>query len=392
MNAESFHAGPGVPPGLPEVLDHVFPGARVLGCDPLGSDGGATAATEATWKGAGCGVPLRVCLRTARGENVCVVFRTARADEFGHDRRADRAAQLLLAWDTFNGIPGHVRPIDVGVVAPEGLRSLRDAGEPYLVTMYVDGAPYAEDLRRIAAAGAVEPLDLARLDALLDWLAGLTSRPLDDPRAWRRALRDVVGSGEGIFGILDAYPEGTPGAPEEALQELERLAVAWRWKLRDRDDRLRPIHGDLHPFNVLFDAGTRFTVLDASRGSRGDPADDLTALSVNFVFFALEVPRAWDGLGVLWRRLWERWPALTGDHEALAVAAPYLAWRALVVACPRFYPRVGAGARQRLLALARRALTRGFDPGDAEALFPHDAGPVAEDPVPSLEDPWEPCW
>jgi aminoglycoside phosphotransferase (APT) family kinase protein len=311
-----------------------------------------------------------VCLRSARGENHCVVFRTARSDEFGHDRRSDRAAQLLLAWDTFGEIAGHVRPLDVGFIAADGLHTMRDAGEPYLVTTYVDGEPYAADLRRIARAGAVEWLDRERVDALVHWLAALTALPIVNPPAWRRSVRDVLGSGEGLFGIVDAYPPDAPGAPPEALREIERLALDWRWRLRGRDDRLRRIHGDFHPFNILFDAGTRFTVLDASRGCRGDPADDLTALAVNFVFFALENPAGWDGgPGVLWRRLWSEWRVASGDAEAAAVAAPYLAWRLLVVACPRFYPGLPAAGREKLVGLARTVLERGFDPDLAEELF-----------------------
>jgi len=100
--------------------------------------------------------------------------------------------------------------------------------------------------------------------------------------------------------------------------------------------------------------------LDASRGGKGDPADDLTAMAVNYVFFAAEHRAAWArGLGPLWRRFWSRWLEATGDADALLVAPPFLAWRALVVSSPRFYPHLGAPARDLLLALAERALDAG---------------------------------
>ena len=169
---------------------------------------------------------------------------------------------------------------------------------------------------------------------------------------------------------MDSYPDATPGAPARELHAIEQLAVEWRVKLRPRAERLRRIHGDFHPFNILFDEGWRFTVVDASRGSRGDPADDLTALAVNFPFFALENPSGWArGLGVLWHAFWEGYVRRTGDAEALEVAAPYLAWRALVVACPRFYPRLGGDERAKLLRLARGALEQGFRPSLADELF-----------------------
>jgi hypothetical protein len=354
-------------PGLRAAMERLFPGGSVVSCETVGADTRSTP----TEKAAGYAVPVRVTLRTASGSARSVVFRTATPNEFGHDRRADRAAEMLLAFDTFNGVPGHVRVLDVGAIAPEGLRSLADAGELYLVTDWAQGIPYAEDLRRIAGTGEVDAQDLARVDELARWLATLHGERLDDPQAWRRALRDVVGSGEGLFGIVDAYPPGTPGADAVALLEIERLALEWRWRLRGRHDRLRRIHGDFHPFNLIFAEGTVFTPLDASRGCKGEAADDLTALSVNYVFFAIGQPTSWRrGLGVLWHRFWSRWLEATGDDEAVAVAAPFLAWRALVVACPRFYPRLAADGRARLLGLARSALDRGFDPHLADGLFP----------------------
>jgi aminoglycoside phosphotransferase (APT) family kinase protein len=267
--------------------------------------------------------------------------------------------------------------VDVGAVADDGrLVSLRQTGEPYLVTEWAEGALYAEDLRRIAVEARASALDLARCDALADALVRLHAERLDDPPAWRRAVRDLVGHGEGIFGMVDGYPAGVPGAPPERLQAIEERCLAWRWRLRGRTHRLARIHGDFHPFNVVFRApepggdATRFTLLDASRGGKGDPADDLTALAVNFPFFALENPGRWvRGLGVLWHAFWEGYVRRTGDAEALEVAAPYLAWRALVVACPRFYPRLGSGERAKLLRLARNALEQGFRPALADELF-----------------------
>ena len=138
--------------------------------------------------------------------------------------------------------------------------------------------------------------------------------------AWRRAVRDLLGHGEGIFGIVDGYPDGVPGAPPERLEALERAALAWRWRLRGRAGRLRRTHGDFHPFNVIFAEGTRFTLLDASRGGLGDPADDLVALTVNYA-----VLRA-------------------GPAGSLGAAGSALAPR--LGALPRGAPR-GPGARRR---------------------------------------------
>ncbi len=62
--------------------------------------------------------------------------------------------------------------------------------------------------------------------------------------------------------------------------------------------------------------------------------------------------------------------AESNDPGLLAVVAPWLAWRCLVVCSPRFYPGMAAGARDAILGLAERALASGrFDPAWAEEIF-----------------------
>ena len=87
--------------------------------------------------------------------------------------------------------------------------------------------------------------------------------------------------------------------------------------------------------------------------------------------FALDAEDSWHlGLGVLWRHLWRRYLAERRDEELLAVAPPFFAWRALVVANPAFYPRMTGGARDKLLGFAERLLDeQALDPAWAEELF-----------------------
>ncbi len=359
-----------IPEGLRELIRRIEPGSEVVAVEPLAPDTGE----GETRKGGGYGVPLRVTARDAAGASRVLVFRTATSNVFGHDRRADRAAEMLLAWDTFNGVPDHARALDVGTILPGGrLLSVREGGEFYLLTTFAEGRMYAEDLRAAAARGEATALDVERAEALARWLARLHAGRLADPDAYRRAVRDLVGHGEGIFGMVDGYGPGVPGAPPARLRRIEELALAWRWRLRGREDRLTRTHGDFHPFNVVFQEGpgTGFTLLDASRGGRGDPADDVTCLSVNYLFFALDRPGSWRrGLGPLWRRFWRVYLDEGGDRGVPEVAAPWLAWRALVIASPRFYPDFPAPARESLLAFAERALGAGrFDPAAAEELF-----------------------
>jgi aminoglycoside phosphotransferase (APT) family kinase protein len=364
----SYHPGvtdPDLEP-LRRAVERAVPGGRLVSCEPLGAEPARAVAR----KGGGYGRPLRLVVEDAAGAVRTLVFRTASPNQFGHDRRSDRAAELLLAFDTFGLVPDHVRALDVGAVAPDGLVSLRDVGEAFLLTTFAEGRIYAEDLRALARGGEAGAGDLARARALAGWLARLHRERLDDPVAWRRAVRDLLGSGEGIFGLVDAYDDGVPGAPPARLLEIERLALEWRWRLRRRTGRLRRTHGDFHPFNVVFGEGTRFTVLDASRGAAGDPADDVTALSVNYLFFALQAPGSWRrAFEPLWSAFWQEYLAGAGDG-ALEAAPPFLAWRALVVCCPAFYPDLPAEAREAMLGFAAEALRRDrFDPAQAAELF-----------------------
>ncbi len=353
----------GHPEGLVALARALFPGAAVERVEPLAPD--ASGADEE--KAVGYGKPLKVTVREPGGRARAFVFRTQAANEFGHDRRADRMEGVLLAYDLFNSTPEHVRALDVGAVGEDGrLVSLRGTGEPYLVTEWAEGTLYAEDLRRVAREGVATDLDLARAEALARYLARLHAQKRDDPPAWRRAVRDLLGHGEGIFGVVDAYPADAPAAPAARLRAIEERCLEWRWRLRGFHRRLSRTHGDFHPFNVVFrppsarEDGTRFALLDASRGGQGDPADDLTALSVNYVFFAAEHRRSWArGLGPLWRAFLGAYLEATEDREVLETAPPYLAWRALVVASPRFYPHLAENARDLLLRLAETALDAG---------------------------------
>jgi hypothetical protein len=366
---------------LEAFLRRAIPDHRILAVRPLRPDDTDTGAHAATAKGAGYGEPLRITLAHERtGAERDVVLHFAASNPFGHDRRADRADETLLAYDTFDRIPHHARAIDVGVVGGDGrLHSLRGAGEFWLLTEWAAGHVYADELRRIASTNLATATDVARAEALARCLVELHTPIGADPVAYTRAIRDLVGHGEGIFGIVDGYPPDVPAAPIDRLEAIERACVAWRWRLKDRAHRLRRTHGDFHPFNVVFDdqgaltQGT-LTLLDASRGGRGDPADDATCMSANYVFFAVTAPSpraAWqNGFARLWHRFWDTYLEGTKDAELAEVAAPFFTWRLLVVANPRWYPALAPEARDKLLGFAERllALPR-FFPEIAEELF-----------------------
>lgn len=321
------------------------------------------------FKALGYGAPVRVRFRSADGAQSWVV-RTANADGFGHEHPADRWASLVLARDTFGRLPRHVRPRALGVLRPSGQRVTVPDGTPFLVTEYVEGQPYARDLERAAATDRVTPRDLERAERLAQLLADTHAERVD-PVLYRRALRDLVGHGEGIFGLTESYDPHDPVAPRPRLQALELNAVRWRWRLLERTERARRTHGDFHPFNVLFDDSNAVHLLDASRGGAGEPADDLCALSINYLFFALrERGRFCGALRTVWDRFWCTYLRASGDGDVLQVVAPFFAWRALVLASPAWYPTETAATRNALLSFGERLLNGArFDPSRVEEVL-----------------------
>ena len=310
-------------------------------------------------KGYGYGIPLRVDY-TLDGMPRRAVVESVRPGPFGHEHMADRAQSLLWAHDAFGRLPRHVASLDVGAVTPE-LISLGKAQELFMLAEFIDGREYADDLLRLRAGGALGPLDLERADALADYLAEIHRVRGSDPGLYARRIRELVGHGECIFGVADSYPE--PGL----LPEIEKKCVEWRWKLKPRAHRLRQVHGDFHPWNILFREGADFSVLDRSRGEWGDAADDVVCLALNYLFFSLQRSGRLEGaFEALWRRFWERYLERSGDRELLEVAAPFIAFRALVMANPLWYPALDAGVRGQLFNLIRNVLDApAFDPARA---------------------------
>ncbi|MEE8409235.1 MAG: aminoglycoside phosphotransferase family protein [Myxococcota bacterium] len=325
------------------------PDAVIESLAPLGMS------TQADLKAYGYGHPLHATY-TAAGERGEIVIRTMSPDPFGHNRRSARAETLLLGFDTFNDIPRHIRALDIGAFDDDGALLPMGRGEFFLVTDFVEGELYAQDLHALQNASDANANDLDRATALAEYLAELHSVKAE-PDAYTRTIRDTVGGGEGIFGLCDSYPSDCEVAPLDRLRAIEREAVAWRWKLHDKTGRARRTHGDFHPFNILFRDGTDFSVLDCSRGGAGEPADDLTCLSINFVFFALTQRAEFDGaLRALWDRFWTTYVDVSGDREVLEVVAPFFAWRTLVLASPVWYPNIDDRLRDRLLRFTERLL------------------------------------
>jgi hypothetical protein len=318
---------------------------------------GETIPTTEDVKGFGYGSPLLVEYKVG-GENGSAVLSSMRVQHgFGHDHFSDRAKILIWQNSTFSRLPKHVPSLDVGYFTDKGkLVSAGDAHEYFMLMEKIEGKEYFFDLERVKENGAKE-LDYDRVLALSNYLAEIHSAKYDCPPLYLRKVRETVGDGECIFGILDDYPDNPSFLDPDELQEIEKICVEWRWILRGKARRLCQVHGDFHPWNIMFREGTDFSVLDRSRGEWGEAADDITALAMNYIFYSVQKSLRLTGdLKDLFELFFENYLEKTGDEELLEVIAPFFAFRAVVVASPTWYPLLSDDVRRTLFNFLENVL------------------------------------
>lgn len=326
-------------------------------------------------KGFGYGTPFEIECRIDGHHRRFVVSRTRPAKGFGHDYPADRAWQALYGHPAYNGFPRHVKSVDVGFIRPSGeLISAADAVDFFQLVEKAEGRLYWLDLDRLLT-GTLDALDTRRAQTLARFLAEVHAAKSNEPTLYARRIRELVGHGECVMGILDSYPQPSAVMPVAVCEAFEVSMVHWRWQLHARTHRLSRTHGDFHPWNLLFREDTDFSVLDRSRGEWGEPADDVAALAINYLFFGM---RKADGLGergvaepfrTLFHEFLTTYIAVSRDYEILETLPPFLAFRALVLAHPRWYPDLSDALRADIghLAVSLSRLTR-FDPADVSWL------------------------
>ena len=318
---------------------------------------GDTIASSEDVKGFGYGSPL-LMEYVLCGRKGWAVLSTMRIQHgFGHDHFSDRARILIWQDSVFNNLSKHVRSIDVGYFTKDGgIVSAGDAKEYFLLMEKIDGQEYFYDLERVKEYGTTD-LDRDRVIALSSYLAEIHSIKKNCPPLYQRKIRETIGDGECIFGILDDYPETPRFLHPNELQDIEKLCVEWRWKLRQKVQRLCQVHGDFHPWNVMFREGTDFNVLDRSRGEWGEAADDIAAMTMNYIFYSVQKRLMLaDGLKELFEVFYDNYLSLTGDEEILEVVAPFYAFRAIVVASPTWYPLLSDDIRRILFNFLENVL------------------------------------
>lgn len=305
------------------------------------------------------------------------VLKDLSPEGLGHDYPSDRAAVFLLANDTYGKLPRHIQAIDVIAMKEDGtMKSIGGGVDYFLLMEKAEGENYFNDLTEFSKKGPLDEWDIKKIEAMTSYLAEIHSVKEDSKTLYWRKLRDTVGHGECLMGVFDSYPDGTITYNEMA--EIIKKSVDWIARLKPKYKRLSQIHGDFHPGNIWFnpptplskdstpplpplarggEGGVDFVLLDRSRGPWGDPADDVTALTINYIFFSIKHYGSVKGpyLEGL-KSFFERYVTLTGDDELYGVVAPFYAFRGAVVANPIFYPELTPEQRRLIFRFVNNVL------------------------------------
>jgi hypothetical protein len=320
--------------------------------------------SQGTYKQYGYGSPVKLTFQV--GHTVrSAVLETMSPGPFGHEHPADRAQAILWDYDSYGRLPRHVKALDVGAFTHDReLVSVAQAREFFVLTQWTEGTSYHLDLERLAKGGRLQMQDRERTIVLARYLAEIHGRKRRDPNLYRRRLRELIGHGECIMGLTDSYPDHYEFISSDLLRGIEEACNRWRWHLRAETQRLSQVHGDFHPWNVLFRKGTDFSVLDRSRGEWGEPADDVTSMTINYLFFSLCRWGTLKGpLETMFRLFWDTYMEASHDHAVTESAAPFFAFRGLVIASPVWYPNLTIEVRRTIFRFVERVLeVPRFDP------------------------------
>lgn len=303
-----------------------------------------------------------------KGKKKRIVLKFANPKGFNQDFPSDRAETLIYANSVYNLLPNHVKSFDIGMINSTGaLKKIGEAKDFFILMQYVKGQDYAKDLDRIGKESKLQTLDMERVKLLTEYMARIHKVKFNSPELYTRRIRDLIGRGDCISGIIDSYPKDERTfsfTSEQELEEIEKKCITWRWKIKGKSDRLCQVHGDFHPFNIIWQKPLKFRLLDRSRGEWGEPADDVSALSINYIFWSLMTFNTFKEPFVkLYEYFMKYYLNLSKDNNLLKVIQPFYVFRSLVIANPIFYPNISNENRRKIFDFMGAILeTNEFNP------------------------------
>jgi hypothetical protein len=305
-----------------------------------------------------------------------LVMRIVRGDTgWGHDYVSDRASVLLLQHMLYNAAPKNTCIPSTDVVAVLKNGSLVSIGDAVEFIQFVEplteehGRPYVEHLLELSRRGSLTRKDVDMCIKCVEYLSTLHSKKSSNRNLYVRHIRDLIGHGEMLMGVIDTYQDDLDFISDEEICRIEVEAVKWRSRLKKKTHRLSRIHGDFHPFgNIRFKPDGSIVAVDLSREMYGEPADDVTALTINYLFISIwQHGSLEDGFRRLFKLFYEEYISRTGDEEILRVVQPFYAFRGMVVIHPVYYPEMRKEQRRMLVNFVLNVLEEDeFNPDDID--------------------------
>ena len=298
-----------------------------------------------------------------------LILKSLFTENLGMDHFSDRAGSLLLAHDSYNKMEGHVKSKDVLALDEKKLNSIGDSEEFFILMEEAKGDDFFINLDRIKESGMNEK-DEKKILVLSDYLVEIHKIGERNETLYRRKIRDTIGKGGSLMGVLDMHPDECFYKYRGAWMEIIRRSISHWERARRLGHRLCEIHGDYHPGNLWFE-NDKLTVLDRAGGRFGEPADDLTAFLINLIFYSIVKYGRFKGeYKKLFDLFWNNYFKKTKDREMRRVLAPYFAFRAAVITNPVFYnneffgnPKKARFVRRKMIRFARNVLRdKNFNP------------------------------
>lgn len=273
-----------------------------------------------------------------------IVIRTLRPVNFSNDYPADRMGSFWIQHHSAKLLPSHVKSLSIiGIEKKTKMIGAVDHYDEFIQLLeWAEGEEYFVDLERILKENKAGENDYKKVILLSNYLVKIHQKKFKGPKdqassLYKRHTRDYAGS-RFIMDVLDTYPSEIFFTSWHKLHQLVFEVYKFREKSKNNFERLSKIHGDFHPGNIKFQDKNKFIILDASRVIWGEPADDVSCLGINYLWYALKQTGKFKGVfRDLFNIFWNNYLQKSDDKEINNILPLFIAIRSVVLKHPLYF-------------------------------------------------------
>lgn len=297
-------------------------------------------------------IVVRVTYTIGTEEN-SVILKVPRYMANGDHHVSNQVRTIMWQRDAFNRLPAHCTCRAAGLVNEDGSFSeLNISAVPFIIEEDIAGDNLFHDF--IQAESKQQSFLLTeRIRRCGEYIGEIHSTKKNDQELQLRVVREYTGR---FLRLVDEFQRVSASfIPFRAVIDC---ALCWHWRLRDSTERLRMVHGDFHPGNIIFTPDNELRVIDRKHIEWGDPADDLAAFFINILFFSLrKYGRMHDPYIGYARDFFGAYLRVSPDIEIDRFLPPFLLTRLLVLLNPQWYPGLDHGVIEKLGNVLKKVLT-----------------------------------